>query len=290
MHRREAEAILGSLGLSSNHKGWWLDPKVVARGKHNVSEMLKALYSGSLVDPVSVQADPIGVVSEPVKVLEPFGSPECLATIFDLRGGPLDHTINSKMEEVQMGDSSLNATEIAVGSLLAGGRGGYGGGGAWGGSGWTDTFTTPGANSVRIDRNASEAAAYHAHTLSSMEFGNTAIRDQFDAATRAAQFSSIADKINEGDVRAADQRFQSELRTNDRLLALQAEINQNARVAADCCCDLKLQMCEDKSQVLASIAAVESRAVERSLNAANARITQLETINALSKCFCPTVA
>jgi len=49
---------------------------------------------------------------------------------------------------------SLNATEIAVGSLLAGGRGGYAGG-AWG-SGYQDVghFGTVSSNAVRIDRNA----------------------------------------------------------------------------------------------------------------------------------------
>lgn len=175
---------------------------------------------------------------------------------------------------------SLNATEIAVGSLLSGNRGG-----AWGG-GVYDTgnaFANPSSNAVRIDRNADVSSSETIGTRTIIDNGITAMRDQFDTATRSGEFARVCEKIGEMDNRASDQRFQSELRTNDRLLALQAEMNQNARAAADCCCNLKLQMCEDKSQVLAAIAAVEGRGIERALNAANAKITQLETINALSK-------
>jgi len=181
-----------------------------------------------------------------------------------------------------MGDSSLNATEIAVGSLLAGGRGGVGYGGAWGGGGeYCNTFANPSANAVRIDRNGQMIEDHADATRMVMESNFRGLSDGFIAQAAADNVNRICTAIQASDNRAADQRFQSELRTNDRLLALQAEINANAREAAKCCCDLKLQMCEDKSELKADILAVESRAVERALNAANAKITQLETINAL---------
>jgi hypothetical protein len=203
----------------------------------------------------------------------------------------------------------------AYGGFL--GAGGYGGigGGIGGGS-----FANHGSNAVRIDRNADVANlnAVAQRDLSESNFrGLTA---NFDTSTRAGEFARVCEKIGEVDNRNSDQsfrselrtsdkltenkdfmyqmdqrngdqRFQAELRTNDRLLALQAEINANARVAAECCCDLKLKMCEDKSQVMseiggvkASILAVEGRAIERSLNAANAELTALKTQIACGCC------
>jgi len=183
-----------------------------------------------------------------------------------------------------MGDSSLNATEIAVGSLLAGGRGGIGGGGAWGSGEFCNTFANPSANAVRIDRNAQQNEDQHDCTRGIMESNFRGLSDGFIQQSTNDQFNRICTAIAASDNRAADQRFQSELRTNDRLLALQAEINENARVAAQCCCDLKLQACEDKAELKAAVLAVEGRAIERSLNAANAELTALKTQIACGCC------
>lgn len=159
-------------------------------------------------------------------------------------------------------------------------------------SGGDDTggeFANLSSNAVRIERNGDVAAERSVGTRSVIDNGFEAIRDQFSSAHQDDQFNRICARIQDTDNRSSDQRFQSELRTNDRLLALQAEMNENARDAAKCCCDLKLQMCEDKSSLLSAIAAVESRGIERSLNTATARITQLETINALTAANFPTV-
>jgi hypothetical protein len=183
---------------------------------------------------------------------------------------------------------TLNATEIAVGSLLAGGVGGRGG--AWGGyHEGCNTFANPAANAVRIDRNADVSNLSFGAARDFQESNFRGISSAFDTATRAGEFARVCEKIGEVDNRGADQRFQAELRTNDRLLALQAEINENARVAAQCCCDIKLQACEDKAQVLAAIAGNESRAIERALNNSQAELISLRTQVACG-CHCPTAA
>jgi hypothetical protein len=170
---------------------------------------------------------------------------------------------------------SLNATEIAVGSLLAGR------GGVWNGGDDCRNFGDSSANAVRIDRNADMSALGQAGTRGILESNFRGLSEGLLQQNANDQFNRICAAISQTDARGADQRFQAELRTNDRLLALQAEVNQNARVAADCCCDLKLQMCEDKAQTLALINAVEGRTIERALNAATAKITQLETVAAI---------
>lgn len=179
---------------------------------------------------------------------------------------------------------SLNATEIAVGSLLSRNGNGAWSNGEYGGYG---PFASPSSNAVRIDRNADVASERSQGTRAILEHDFTAVRDQFNTVNRAGEFNRVLAEMHDMNVHASDQRFQSELRTNDRLRDLQAEMNENARKAADCCCELRAQVVENKSDLLAAIAASESRGIERQLNAANAKITQLETVNALSKCFCP---
>jgi len=218
--------------------------------------------------------------------------------------------------------SSLNATEIAVGGLLAGGygRGGYGyggGGGAWGG-GWGGggfgPWASPSANAVRLNRNAQQIENQADCTRDMIQAGNIGTLQAFENATRDRQFTDLRDG-----------QFRAELRTADKLDAQQINaLRDNADIRqqlADCCCDNKVlnleaqlrnqecccetqkqilaleagnnlkfaaverQACEDKSQILAEIKAVESRNIERQLNAANAELTALKTQVA---CGCTT--
>lgn len=73
----------------------------------------------------------------------------------------------------------------------------------------------------------------------------------------------------------------------------QKAIAEAAKEAAKCCCEaqlraaenqaaLLLKMCEDKNETLVAMAAGFTAIKDRELNAANARITQLETINAIN--------
>lgn len=144
----------------------------------------------------------------------------------------------------------------------------------WSGAGYGfgRPFADDASNAVRI--NAAERA-------SAAGFENLLDQNQF-----AATNNNISQCCN----RVTDNQVNGEFRTGDRLRDIEREMNANARIAAQCCCDLKLQMCEDKSELKADILAVESRTIERELNAAQARITQLETIQAITQACgcCPT--
>lgn len=165
-----------------------------------------------------------------------------------------------------MDNSSLNATEIAVGSLLAGNRGGGYGGGAWGGGYYGRPFADDGTNAVRINRNGQFIENQADYTRDSINSGIDRVANAFENAERARQFSDIRDG-----------QFRLELRTNDRLLALQAEMNANARTAADCCCEVKLNQCKDTAALMAEIKAVESRSTLRDLDRAERELTALKT-------------
>jgi len=184
---------------------------------------------------------------------------------------------------------SLNATEIAVGSLLANGNGVWNGNRGSNERCHDNCYANPSANAVRIDRNADVSNLSFVAQRDLSESNFRGLYASFDTATRAGEAARIEKAISDLDQRNADQRFQTELRTNDRLLALQAEMNENAREAAKCCCDLKFQIAENKAEMTATILGVESRNIERALNAANAELTALKTQLACG-CHCPPVS
>lgn len=172
-----------------------------------------------------------------------------------------------------MDNSSLNATEIAVGSLLAGNRGGYGGsgGGAWGGGGHgVAPFAGPASNAVRINRNSEIT-----------KLGIDRISDQNEETRRNLGENRIMDNVTGGHNRISDNVANSEFRQQDRMRDIERDVVQNAKDAAACCCDVKVQAATDKAELLAAIAAQGQATLGRELDAANARVTQLETINAL---------
>jgi hypothetical protein len=269
MDRESAIDILSSFDLNPKSKRWWKDSRVLRLGRVTIGDMLRVLQEditalgGDLIEEGEAATYHTGDTQEVVGDGLQDLSPE----------------VSKEEGDLKMGDSSLNATEIAVGSLLAGNRG-VGGGGVWGGDSCS-TFANPSANAVRADRNAELTTIGQEANRDMMESNFRGITENFLQQNTNDQFNRVCARLADMDNRNSDQRFQAELRTNDRLLALQAEVNANAREAAKCCCDLKLQMCEDKAELKAEILAVEGRAIERSLNAANAKITQLETINAL---------
>jgi len=178
-----------------------------------------------------------------------------------------------------MDNSSLNATEIAVGSLLAGNRGGVGGGGAWGG-GYNMMY--PGNSVLAANAHADGTAVKEAVDCNSKQFiaGLARVSDQAEESRRINSFEAIRDG-----------QFQAELRSGDRLRDLERLVIDGQKEAAKCCCDARLERCEDTNKILSAIAdskatalAVESRGIERSLNAANAELTALKTQIACGCC------
>jgi len=180
-------------------------------------------------------------------------------------------------------DNGFSASDAVLTSAMSGGFGGYGGGGGWGNRGYGSPFADMGSNAVRVNRNLAVGEANDRCTKEVLGAGMDRISDQAEETRRSAQFESL----REG-------QTNMEIRTSDRLRDIEREMNANARKADECCCDLKLQSCQDKADILAAIAdskatalAVESRAVERSLNAANAELTALKTQIACG-CNCPS--
>lgn len=134
-------------------------------------------------------------------------------------------------------------------------------------------FADDGSNAVRINRN-NEVYKVGLDQLSS----------QNEETRRVLGEARIMDNINGSCTRVLETQVNGEFRMSDRLRDLEREMAANARTAAECCCDLKLQMCEDKAELKSEILAVESRNIERSLNAANAELTALKTQIACGCC------
>jgi hypothetical protein len=197
-----------------------------------------------------------------------------------------------------MEQSSINANEIAVGSLLAGrmNGGGYGGGGgAWGGGGrgGYGMYGSPGMNAVRIDRNAQEIENQADHTRDQIHEAAHTIENSFENATRSSEFGAIKDGQFRAELRQTDRARDLAMALSDISAATakcccetQASIAQAAKEAAECCCAAKLQQCKDTADIKALILEENGKTRDminsNALDAANARITQLETINALS--------
>ena len=164
---------------------------------------------------------------------------------------------------------ALTANDIALGSLLAGGT--RYGGGAWGnGYPGLDVFAGPGSNAVRIEKVEDTTRDTADCIMGKLGANLDRISDQALEGRRISQFDSLRNAL-----------YLQEVNSNNRFRDIEREMNANAREAAKCCCDLKLQMCEDKNQILAAIAASSKEEVVRELAASQARVTQLETITTL---------
>lgn len=186
-------------------------------------------------------------------------------------------------EKPEMENENMENTRTNIDDFLTvRGFGGYGAGyGFGGGQGMYpgNSMLAAGAHAdgtalkTAVDCNASSSAA-----------ALDRISAQNEETRRINSFDSIRDGM-----------FQSELRNGDRLRDVERLMVDGQKEAAKCCCDLSkevaetksallLQSCEDKSEILAAIAGSESRAVERSLNAANAELTALKTQIACGCC------
>ncbi len=195
--------------------------------------------------------------------------------------------MTEKNEDYDM-DGAVGATQAATLALLtdtarAGNRGyGVGIGGEGGGYG----MMFPGNSMLAANAHADGTAVKEGIDCGVKLFdaGLNRVSDQAEESRRSAQFTTLQDG-----------QFRAELRTNDRLAAMEAQRSRDllqitrdqndARAeAAKCCCELKLENCSNTAMLLAEIKGSESRAVERSLNAANAELTALKTQIACGCC------
>jgi len=124
---------------------------------------------------------------------------------------------------------------------------------------------------------------------------NTNMSNGFNRLCDKTEFNNTNSIIRQAEMNLNLFREMAAIRAEgkDCCCETQKAIADAAKEAAKCCCEaqlraaenqaaLLLKMCEDKNETLVAISAGFTAIKDRELNAANARITQLETINALS--------
>lgn len=166
-------------------------------------------------------------------------------------------------EKANMGENNM-ADTIDTGSLLL--ARGFGGYGAFGGYGGHGNFAGPSANAVRINRNADL-----------FKLGLDRVAEENEETRRVLGEARVMDNITGGHARITDRIIDAEFRTSDRMRDIEREISTNARTAAECCCDLKLQAANDKSEILSRMEALSKENVSRDLDRAEREIIALRT-------------
>lgn len=167
-----------------------------------------------------------------------------------------------------MNGNGIQAPDV---NELAYARGVFGYGNHDGGSA---RYAGHGSNAARIDALGQRAEDQADCTRGILSQQFQTISSQFENATRDRQFGVLQSEL-----------FQSELRTRDLIDAQSRDNNARFTALDKCCCDARLQACQDKAELKAEIQASEARSVERQLNAANAELTALKTQVA---CGCTT--
>lgn len=198
---------------------------------------------------------------------------------------------------------SIGASDAATLALLYGGGGGYGGYGRGGGIGVGYGGGGGYGGGMLHAGNSVLAAGAHAdgtpikialdgHAANN-RLGLDTIVGSFENATRDRQFADLSGQHNELELRLADSQAAALAITNDlraetarNFCDVEKAIAEAAKDAAKCCCDAQLQSCRDHAELKALVISENGATRELirgdALAAANARITQLETINALS--------
>lgn len=113
--------------------------------------------------------------------------------------------------------------------------------------------------------------------------GLSDLRNNFNQQTRGAQFDTVNKNITDAEFRSSDRATGAEFRSLDRQRDIERMLVDNAKDAAACCCETQKLITAEATSTRALILEVEGRANVAQLAAAHAKITQLETINALSK-------
>ena len=199
-------------------------------------------------------------------------------------------------EEGETMDNNFGTADILTGRGLGLGGFGYGGYGQGYGRGADGAYSV-GANAVRLEASGKAHAAGLENLLDQNQFSatNKNIVDGFSRASdaRSSNVNRVADNQFRAELRSSDQVAASLAVTNDMRAEMakcccdtQKAIADAAKDAALCCCDAKLEAAKSHAAITATVLAdgAKTRELIRgdALMAANAKITQLETINALS--------
>lgn len=146
-----------------------------------------------------------------------------------------------------METGSVSANELATLSLI-GGRGI--GVGAGSGYGYGGTFADASSNAVRI--NASERS-----NDKGQDFISQQISDQADRNRDLAALASSHQNFNRIDDKASTIALASATAHQEII----REMNANAREAAKCCCEAKLQAAENQAKTDAALAEIKANQV-----------------------------
>lgn len=182
-----------------------------------------------------------------------------------------------------MDNGSVSASELATLSLVGGANGRLGGIGV-GGYGYGGDMLSAGNSVLSADAHANGTATKEAIDCHSTRFsdGLNTLSSQFDNQTRSGQFAVVNKNISDAEQRLSDLSVASEFRSLDRQRDIERTIADNAKESAKCCCETQKLIVAEGNETRALILAVEGRANVAQLASAQAKITQLETINALN--------
>jgi len=180
----------------------------------------------------------------------------------------------------------FSTSDAVLTSAMSGGFNGNRGG-AWGNSGCGAPFADPGSNAVRINRNMAVSEANDRCIKEVTDANMDRLSDQAEEGRRTAASTATNKNI-----------VDSEFRNIDRITSLSNRVidgqKDAAKTAADaalaackCCADNALAMAQMEARLTKQADDNFAKITERELNAANARVTQLTTIDAItSRCGC----
>lgn len=189
----------------------------------------------------------------------------------------------------------FTTSDAVLTAAMSGGLGGnrYGGG-QWGGGGYG--FMQPGNSCLAAEAHANGTATKEAinGVSDTVRLGFDSNQEQIRESRTIDQFTRLGDNQFRTEIRSSDQHAaltkslsDAEFRSIDRQRDIERLVLEGQKEAAKCCCEAKLQACKDHAELKALTIAENSATRELirgdALVAANARITQLETINALQE-------
>lgn len=177
-----------------------------------------------------------------------------------------------------MDSNSLNATEIAVGRLLAGGVGGINGGGAWTNSAGGVQYA--GMNTIQHGLECNRDIVQ-----TGIENIERSIADGRQADLIVNGQAKICDNINVTGQRITDNQFRAELRGSDQHAAIVAQMNAAAAAQAKCCCDQLLETAKMEARLTARMESLSKEGITRDLDRAERKVERLELQNACG-CGC----
>ena len=178
-------------------------------------------------------------------------------------------------------ENGFSTSDAILTQAMSGGFGNNRGGGSqWGGSGYG--YHT-GNQVLAAEAHANGTATKEAIDCNAIRFtdGLNSLSSSFENQTRANQIDSVTKNLTDAEFRNSDRFSNAEFRSIDRQRDIERILVDNAKEAAACCCETQKLILAEGNETRALVLAVEGRTNVAALAAAQARINQLETINAL---------